>query len=150
MTASYGDVGRDALLAVSTRHLGWRLPEVVREVPGLSYAPRRKGFRRFWARCAEDKQTMALAHRCAKDCQQYRSDPIAPKTERGLAALPYVATTINGVADEPPSPSKISDFDLVQIPPSLADGTDFNLVVLAARGDALTSRLDVAAQARLD
>ncbi|MFO1457811.1 MAG: transposase [Verrucomicrobiota bacterium] len=61
MTASYGDVGRDALLAVSTRHLGWRLSEVVREVPGLSYAAAAQGIRRFWARCAEDKQTMALA-----------------------------------------------------------------------------------------
>ena len=60
MTASYGDVGRDALLAVSTRHLGWRLSEVVREVPGLSHAAA-QGIRRFWARCAEDKQTMALA-----------------------------------------------------------------------------------------
>ncbi|MFO1461893.1 MAG: phage tail protein [Verrucomicrobiota bacterium] len=65
------------------------------------------------------------------------------QTERGLAALPYVATTLNGVADEPPPPSRLADFDLVQIPPVLADGTDFNLVALAARGDALTSRVDV-------
>ena len=43
MTASYGDVGRDALLAVSTQHLGWRLSEVVREVPGLSRAAAAQG-----------------------------------------------------------------------------------------------------------
>ncbi|MEN9675995.1 MAG: hypothetical protein RIS76_1891 [Verrucomicrobiota bacterium] len=61
MTANYGDTGRDALLAVATRHLGWRLSEVVREVPGLSYAAAAQGIRRFWARCAEDKKSMTVA-----------------------------------------------------------------------------------------
>ena len=61
MTANYGDPGRDALLAVATRHLGWRLSEVVREVSGLSCAGAAQGIRRFWARCAEDKESMAVA-----------------------------------------------------------------------------------------
>ena len=45
---AYGDWGRDGVLAVATRHLGWRLAEVVREVPGLSYAVAAQGIRRFW------------------------------------------------------------------------------------------------------
>ena len=47
MTTTYGDWGRDGLLAVATRHLSWSLAEVVREVPGLSYAAA-QGIRRFW------------------------------------------------------------------------------------------------------
>ena len=47
MIGAYGDWGRDGLLAVATRHLGWRLAEVVREVPGLSYAAAAQGIRRF-------------------------------------------------------------------------------------------------------
>ncbi len=61
MKANYGDTGRDALLAVATRHLGWRLSEVVREVSGLSYAAAAQGIRRFWARCAENKEQMTVA-----------------------------------------------------------------------------------------
>ncbi len=36
MTNRHGDRGRNGLMAVATRHLGWRLIEVVREIPGLS------------------------------------------------------------------------------------------------------------------
>lgn len=68
---------------------------------------------------------------------------IAYQTERGLAALPYVATTPNGVADAPPPPSRISNVEVLQIPPALGDGSDFNLVVLAGRADPLTSRFDL-------
>ena len=42
------------------RHLGWRLSEVVREVPGLSYNAAGQGIRRFLARAAGDKETMAM------------------------------------------------------------------------------------------
>ncbi|MFO1461271.1 MAG: phage tail protein [Verrucomicrobiota bacterium] len=68
---------------------------------------------------------------------------LAYQTDRGLSAIPYSATTFNGIEDAPPPPSKLADFQLIQIPPSLGDGADFNLALLAARGDALTSRVDV-------
>src|SRR4030095_2951786 len=48
ITTAYGDWGRDGLLAVATRHLGWRLVELVREIPGLSYSAAAQGVRRFW------------------------------------------------------------------------------------------------------
>ena len=48
MTVRYGDWGRNGLMAVATRHLGWRLVNVVREVPGLSYGAAAQGIRRFW------------------------------------------------------------------------------------------------------
>ncbi|MBL9173481.1 MAG: transposase [Verrucomicrobiales bacterium] len=60
MAANYGDPGRDALLAVATRHLGWRLSEVVREIPGLSYNAAAQGVRRLWARAAREKETTAM------------------------------------------------------------------------------------------
>jgi hypothetical protein len=37
ITTQYGDWGRNGLMAVATRHLGWRLVGVVREIPGLGY-----------------------------------------------------------------------------------------------------------------
>ena len=33
---------------LATRHLGWRLIEVVREIPGLSYGAAAQGIRQFW------------------------------------------------------------------------------------------------------
>lgn len=60
MTANYGDPGRAALLAVATRHLGWRLSEAVREVPGLSYNAAAQDIRRIWARATREKETMAM------------------------------------------------------------------------------------------
>ena len=48
-----GDWGRDGLLAVATRHLGWRLCEVVGKEPGVSYAAAAQGIRRFWKRASE-------------------------------------------------------------------------------------------------
>jgi len=65
------------------------------------------------------------------------------QTERGLAAIPYVATPPTGLVDTPQPPSRIANLEIVQIPPSLGDGTDFHLAVLAGRSDALTSRFDV-------
>ena len=38
-------------LVEAIRHLGWRLSEVVQEVPGLSYNAAAQGSRRIWARC---------------------------------------------------------------------------------------------------
>ncbi len=48
MMEMHGDWGRNGLLAVATRHLGWRLVEVVQRVPGLGYSAAAQGIRRFW------------------------------------------------------------------------------------------------------
>ena len=44
----HGDWGRNGILAVATRHLGWRLVEVVRRLPGLGHSAAAQGIRRFW------------------------------------------------------------------------------------------------------
>lgn len=66
-TADYGDPGQDALLAVSSRYLGWRLPEVVREVPGVSGTVAAQGIQDTpWALCGQQKPmavASALPHR---------------------------------------------------------------------------------------
>jgi hypothetical protein len=54
MTTRHGDWGRNALMAVATRHLGWRLVEVVREIPGLGYGAAAQGIRRFWMQLPQD------------------------------------------------------------------------------------------------
>jgi REP element-mobilizing transposase RayT len=60
MTMRYGDWGRNGLMAVATRHLGWRLVEVVRQVPGLGYSAAAQGIRRFWGQLAEDPEKEAF------------------------------------------------------------------------------------------
>ncbi len=50
LVQKHGDWGRDGLLAVATRHLGWRLSEVVGREPRISYAAAAQGIRRFWKR----------------------------------------------------------------------------------------------------
>ena len=54
MTTQYGDWGRNGLMAVATRHLEWRLVEVVREIPGLGYSAAAQGIRRFWSQLPND------------------------------------------------------------------------------------------------
>jgi putative transposase len=54
MILRHGDWGRDGLLAVATRHLGWRLSEVVEREPGVSYAAAAQGIRRFWKRTPDN------------------------------------------------------------------------------------------------
>jgi len=54
MTTRHGDWGRNGLMAVATRHLGWRLVEVVREIPGLAYSAAAQGIRRFWMQLPQD------------------------------------------------------------------------------------------------
>lgn len=56
MTTRHGDWGRNGLMAVATRHLGWRLVEVVRQVPGLGYSAAAQGIRRFWGQLREDPE----------------------------------------------------------------------------------------------
>jgi hypothetical protein len=46
--AAEGILGRDGLLAVATRHPGWRLGEVVGRESGVSYLAAAQGIRRFW------------------------------------------------------------------------------------------------------
>lgn len=60
-TADYGDLGQNPLLAVSSRHLGWRLPELVREVPGLSDTVAAQGIETLRGSCAENRKPMAVA-----------------------------------------------------------------------------------------
>jgi hypothetical protein len=47
-------------MAVATRHLGWRLVEVVREIPGLSYGATALGFRQLWGELPRDKNKIAI------------------------------------------------------------------------------------------
>jgi len=47
MVMAHGDWGRDAVLYVATRHAGYRLVEVLCEVPGLTYQAAAQGVRRF-------------------------------------------------------------------------------------------------------
>lgn len=60
MILRHGDWGRDGLLAVATRHLGWRLGEVVEREPGVSYAAAAQGIRRFWKRAPNNPEMQAF------------------------------------------------------------------------------------------
>lgn len=53
MCEGHGDWGRDGVVAVATRHLGWRLVEVAREIPGVGYDALAQGVRRFWRMAGE-------------------------------------------------------------------------------------------------
>jgi len=63
MADEYGDWGRDGTMAVATRHLGWRLVDVVRQVRGLKYAAAAQGIRRFWRRAEKEVQLAQFAGR---------------------------------------------------------------------------------------
>jgi hypothetical protein len=60
MILRHGDWGRDGLLAVATRHLGWRLGEVVGREPGVNYAAAEQGIRRFWKRAPNNPEMQAF------------------------------------------------------------------------------------------
>jgi hypothetical protein len=60
MILRHGDWGRDGLLADATRHLGWRLGEVVEREPGVSYAAAAQGIRRFWKRAPNNPEMQAF------------------------------------------------------------------------------------------
>ncbi len=47
MSERYGDWGRDGVVTVATRQLGWKLIKVSKEVPAMSYATLAQGVRRF-------------------------------------------------------------------------------------------------------
>ncbi|MCZ7638175.1 MAG: hypothetical protein M5U12_20320 [Verrucomicrobia bacterium] len=63
MTERYGDWGRDGTLAVATRHLGWRLAEVVGQVAGVNYDAAAQGIRRFWRQAETHPERARFAHR---------------------------------------------------------------------------------------
>jgi REP element-mobilizing transposase RayT len=65
----HGDWGRDGTLAVATRHLGWRLVEVVGQVRGLSYAAAAQGIRRFWSRAQHRAEMADFVRRLRAECQ---------------------------------------------------------------------------------
>jgi hypothetical protein len=50
MMEGYDDWGRDGTMAVATRHLGWRLVEVVGEIQGVKYSAAAQAVGRFWAK----------------------------------------------------------------------------------------------------
>jgi hypothetical protein len=60
MILRHGDWGLDGLLTVATRHLGWRLGEVVEREPGVSYAAAAQGIRRFWKRAPNTPEMQAF------------------------------------------------------------------------------------------
>lgn len=65
------------------------------------------------------------------------------ETERGVGYVPYQATPDGASEASRPTPARVQYFEFFAIPPELAGGADFNLALLAARSDALTSRIDV-------
>jgi REP element-mobilizing transposase RayT len=69
MTERHGDWGRDATMAVATRHLGWRLAEVIRRVAGVSYAAAAQGIRRFWGRAETRPELARFARALREKCQ---------------------------------------------------------------------------------
>jgi hypothetical protein len=58
--APRGDWGPDGLLTVATRHLGWRLSQVVRNEAGVRYAAAAQGIRRFWKRAPNSPEMQAF------------------------------------------------------------------------------------------
>lgn len=69
MCRGHGDWGRDGVVAVATRHLGWRLVEVSGEMPGVSYAALAQGVRRFWRLAVERPELEGFVGRMREKCQ---------------------------------------------------------------------------------
>lgn len=63
MCTGYGEWGRDALVAVATRHLGWRLIEVSERIPDARYGALAQGVRRFWRQAAERPEYQEFVRR---------------------------------------------------------------------------------------
>ncbi len=61
IVTKHGDWGRNAMFAMATRHLGWKLVELVRDVPGLGYAAAAQGVRNFRATAATRPEMQAFA-----------------------------------------------------------------------------------------
>ena len=65
----YGEWGRDGLVAVATRHLGWRLVEVAGKMPGVKYASLAQGVRRFWRMTGERPEVAEFVGQLRDKCQ---------------------------------------------------------------------------------
>ncbi len=69
MCAVHGDWGRDGVVAVATRHLGWRLIEVAGKIPGVKYGSLAQGIRRFWRAAAERPELEEFVGRMRDKCK---------------------------------------------------------------------------------
>jgi len=78
-----GDWGRDGVVAVATRHLGWRLVEVAGKMPGVKYGSLAQGVRRFWRLAGERTELEEFARRMRRGCKQYGADPVPLAHRRG-------------------------------------------------------------------
>lgn len=54
----HGDWARDAVVAVATRHLGWRMVDTVTELDGIKYPALAQGVGRFWRRSLKRPELM--------------------------------------------------------------------------------------------
>ncbi len=77
MCDGHGDWGRDGVVAVATRHLGWRLVEVAGKMPGVKYGSLTQGVRRFWRLAVERRELEDFVERMRDKCKKYGTDPIA-------------------------------------------------------------------------
>jgi hypothetical protein len=69
MVTVHGDWGRDGVIYVATRYGGYRLAELVGEVPGLKYQAAAQGVRRFRHRMREDQALRSFVKRLRRICQ---------------------------------------------------------------------------------
>jgi hypothetical protein len=69
MVTAHGDWGRDGVFYVATRYGGYRLAELVGEVPGLKYLAVAQGVRRFRHRLREDQALSDFVERLRRICQ---------------------------------------------------------------------------------
>jgi hypothetical protein len=66
MAAAHGDWGRDGVLYVATRHGGYRLAELLGELPGLKYQAAAQGVRRFRHGLRDDRAKERFVNRLKK------------------------------------------------------------------------------------
>lgn len=66
MIRNHGDWGRDAVLLVATRSLGWRLSEIIQEIPGLRYNAAAQAIRRFQRVSSTNPERAEFARTLAK------------------------------------------------------------------------------------
>ena len=65
----HGDWGRDAVVAVASRHLGWRLVEVAAELSGVRYDTLAQGVRRFWRQVPQRPEFAKFVKEIVANCQ---------------------------------------------------------------------------------
>ncbi|HRI12237.1 MAG TPA: hypothetical protein PLX89_04455 [Verrucomicrobiota bacterium] len=100
MTQHHGDWGRDGLLAVATRHLGWRLAEVVEQVPGLSYAAAAQGSAAFGSELTRRKRWRLSSINSLVNCREAALQNV-PKLRIG--AVPRRGLNLGVASVKPPS-----------------------------------------------